>query len=297
MAEIPFQLLLILAAWSLFIFFRDQKERYIWLFNLFITLGMATKPVLFPFTFLIIIFSIYLFLRTKRKTFILAIGIPLIWIIGYSAWNYQRVGSIQYSSIQTANAVNYNLRYFVMSQEGAEAASKEVDRLYDACGSEATYAEKNRCLDQGVKKIIFNSPFKYALFHLKGSIRYFLDPGRFDLVTFFNIEEPDSPGFLTELNQNGLSGAIRLLRKQGWGLVFVLGLIFLFKLLKAAGFLIYIFRPGKDLPFRIFLVVLVGYLALVTGPLGASRFLLPVELLIIGGAAKGWLSLKIKDPV
>jgi hypothetical protein len=47
----------------------------------------------------------------------------------------------------------------------------------------------------------------------------------------------------------------------------------------------------EQLAFRIFLALLVGYLALVTGPLGASRFLLPVELFLIGGALLGWRSI------
>ena len=50
----------------------------------------------------------------------------------------------------------------------------------------------------------------------------------------------------------------------------------------------YLFRGHEQLQLRIFLIMLVGYLALVTGPLGASRFMVPVELLIIGGAVKGW---------
>ncbi|MCK4746619.1 MAG: hypothetical protein KAT15_06280, partial [Bacteroidales bacterium] len=219
MAEVPFQLLLVLAAWSVAMYFKDREDRYIWLFNLFITLGMATKPVLFPFAILTVLISVYLFLRTRRRTFLLAITIPVIWITGYSAWNYQRVGSAQYSSIQTANMVNYNLRYFVMSQQGADAASEKVDDLYATCGAESSYKEKNECLDRGVRKIILDSLIRYAFFHLKGSARYFLDPGRFDLVTFFNIREPDNPGFLNGLNQDGVSGAIRFLKNQGWGLV------------------------------------------------------------------------------
>jgi hypothetical protein len=183
--------------------------------------------------------------------------------------------------------INYNLRYFIMDQEGSNAASEEVDRLYSNCARETNYKEKNKCLGNGVRKYIQKSPVKYGLFHLKGCIRYFLDPGRFDLVTFFQIQEADSPGFLKALNKDGLSGAFIFFKNQGWGLVVILVLIALFKLVKVTGFLLYLFKSNEQLQLRIFLLVLVGYLALVTGPLGASRFLLPVELLIIGGAVKG----------
>ncbi|MCK5135639.1 MAG: glycosyltransferase family 39 protein [Bacteroidales bacterium] len=291
MAEIPFQLLLVLSAWSVFKYSEKQENRFIWLFNLFLTLGMATKPVLYPFVILTVLISIYMLLRTRKRAFLLAVGLPVIWIIGYSVWNYNRTGSSQYSSIQTANLVNYNLRYFLMNQEGAKAATVEIDRLYTFCGTSASYREKNNCLDQGVREVILDRPVKYALFHLKGSIRLFLDPGRFDLVKFFSIQESNTSGFLTELNQDGFAGAVRFLKQQGWWLVILLGLIAIFKLLKITGFLLYMFRKGDHLYPRIFIVLLVGYLALVTGPLGASRFLLPVELLIIGGAVKGWAPL------
>ena len=84
---------------------------------------------------------------------------------------------------------------------------------------------------------------------------------------------------------------LRFLKSQGWGLVLILAVIGLFKLFKLTGFMIYLFRGRRDLPFRIFLALLVGYMALVTGPLGASRFYLPVELLVIGASLKGWIQL------
>ena len=288
MSEIPFQLLLVLLAWSVFKYSAKQENRFIWLFNLFLTLGLATKPVLLPFAILTILISLYLFLRTRKRAFMLAICLPVIWIIAYSAWNYNRTGSAQYSSIQTANLVNYNMRYFLMHQDGTDVADERTDALYATCNASDSYRDKNRCLGKGVQEIILDRPVKYALFHLKGSFLFFLDPGRFDLVKFFNIRESNTPGFLTEINQDGFAGAVRSLKHQGWWLVILLGLIALFKILKITGFLLYIFRKGDHLYLRIFLVVLVGYLALITGPLGASRFLLPAELLIIGGAARGW---------
>lgn len=296
MAEIPFQLLLGLMVWTVYKYYRQQQDqnqqqfstnRYIWLFNLFLTLGMATKPVLFPFAVLTMLLSLLLFMKSRQWTFVLALILPVVWITFYSMWNFNRTGSTQYSSIQTANMVNYNMRYFIMGQRGSEAATMEVDRLYSTCESAASYKEKNKCLDQGVREVILDHPVKYGMFHLKGCVRYFLDPGRFDLVTFFNIREADSPGFLQAINKDGISGALKFLKSQGYGLVILLGLIALFKLVKISGFLIYLFRGKEELPLRIFLALLIGYLALVTGPLGASRFLLPVELLIIGGAVKG----------
>ncbi len=295
MAELLFQLLLVLMVWSVYCYFRYKESTYIWLFNLFLTLGMATKPVLFPFTFFILLISPLLFVRTRRRAFVWALCLPILWLAFYSVRNNYRTDSSQYSSVQTANLVNYNLRYFLMEQEGSDAAAAEVDRLYDACDSAMGYGEKNRCLQQGVKDKVLERPLKYGIFHLKGCLRYFIDPGRFDLVTFFNLEYPDSGGFLQKLNQGGLKGAFRFLKQQGVGMVAILVMIALLKLFKISGFILYLVRDKEQLPFRIFLTLLVGYLAFITGPLGASRFLLPIELLLIGAAVQGWSSLKLKD--
>ncbi len=295
MAELLFQLLLVLMTWSVYRYFKYKDSKYIWLFNLFLTLGMATKPVLFPFTFFILLISPFLFVRTRNRIFLWALCLPILWISFYSVRNNYQTDSSQYSSIQTANMVNYNMRYFLMEQEGSDAAAAEVDRLYAACDQSMGYMEKNRCLNQGVKEKILERPLKYGVFHLKGCLRYFIDPGRFDLVTFFNWEHPDSGGFLQKLNQEGLKGAFGFLKQQGLGMMVLLALIALFKLFKVSGFILYLVRDKELLPFKIFLALLVGYLAFVTGPLGASRFLLPVELLLIGAAVQGWCSLKLKN--
>jgi hypothetical protein len=187
--------------------------------------------------------------------------------------------------------VNYNLRYFIMAQEGSDQATELIDSLYVHCGEMTGYPEKNRCLMQGVRERIMNQPFAYGLYHLKGSVRYFLDPGRFDLATYFSLQTAESPGILKVVHQEGFTGIVRFMKSHGWGWVVVLGMIGIFKLLKLTGFLIFLFRGKSGLPFRIFLALLVGYLAIVTGPLGASRFLLPVELIITGAALKGWIML------
>jgi len=259
-----------------------------------LVLGMATKPVLFPFGLFTIFLSFLLFIIERKRTFLLAAIIPVLWISFYSEWNYERTGSVQYSSIQTANMINYNLRYYLVGQKGDDYATATIDQLYKECGSEATYTMKVGCLNSGVKNVIREAPLKYGLFHLKGCIRYFLDPGRFDLVSFFNLEKADSTGFLHTINKEGIPGAFNFLKSQGWGLILILAFIGLFKVVKITGFLLYLFRKNEQLQLRIFLFMLVAYLALATGPLGASRFLLPVELLIIGGSLQGWIPLVVK---
>ena len=290
MAEIPFQFILVLLVWCIYRYLESPTQnRYIWLFNLFLTIGMAIKPVLFPFAMIWMLGSILIFIRLRKAVFLVALLLPALWISAYTLRNYSRTGRVQYSSIQTTNLLNYNLRYFVVESEGSEAATEKVDAIYEKCGEESTYKLRSQCLEEGARKVIMEHPLKYAWFHLKGSFRFFFDPGRFDLLNFFHIQESDAPGFLYHLNQHGLKGILGFLKQQGPVLVGILVLIFLFKVLKIIGFLLYLFRSTQSSMFRLLLFGLVAYLALVTGPLGASRFILPVELLIIGAAAQGWI--------
>ena len=91
---------------------------------------MATKPVLYPFAAVMVLFSLYMSLVTRKSIWVLTLIIPLVWITVYRTWNYYRTGSTQYASIETANLVNYNLYYFIMNQEGAAVAAEKVDSLY-----------------------------------------------------------------------------------------------------------------------------------------------------------------------
>ena len=184
MAEIPFQLILVLMACCIYRYFsgashnedQHQKRRYVWSFYLLLTFGMATKPVLFPFLLPVAILSGFFFYRTRKRVWFTALALPVLWIAGYSFYNASRTGSVQYSSIQTANLVNYNLRYYLMATEGPDKAAEVVDELYRRCGDHGDYGEKNRCLTEGVREIILGEPLKYGFYHLKGSLRYFLDP-------------------------------------------------------------------------------------------------------------------------
>ncbi len=297
MAEIPFQLLLVLMGWSMYRFMESpDRGKYLWLFNLWLTLAMATKPVLFPLALIWLPVSLTLFILKRKTVFLTALLVPVLWISGYTIRNQLRTGSMQYSSIQTTNLLNYNLRYYLMQSEGAQAAADRVDDIYESCGNKGSYRLQTKCLKEGARKVMLERPLSYAWFHLKGCLRFFLDPGRFDLAHFFQIGESDAPGFLYYINQQGLKGIPALLRQQGPWLVGMLALILFFKIIKLAGFFLYLFKGREAKLFRWMLFGLVAYLSLITGPLGASRFILPVELLMTGAAAQGWVLLLFKKP-
>ena len=143
------------------------------------------------------------------------------------------------------------------------------------------YSDRMDVLSHGTREIIFDSPLRYAWFEVKGMIRFFIDPGRFDLVSFMGQHTKGGKGFLYYLNAQGLRGALRFLFSGGGGMSLLLVFILLANLIKTGGLLLFSLNSRVDPHIKIFLLLLILYIAFATGPLGASRFAMPLIPLVI----------------
>ncbi len=284
MAEILLQIVIMLAVLLMWLYLGSLERKYLWGYQFLLILSILIKPVMYLFVVPNFLFSIYLFIKRKRRLTLISGLLPLVFVIIYAGINQQRTGLYHVSSIQTTNLVDYNMYYFLMNREGAENAGKVKDQVYEQCAGTKDFKAHESCLKQQALEVIKEDPVAYALFHIKGIIRMFIDPGRFDLYNFFHIEKKDSRGFLFYLNQGGIRGAWHYFLEQPLLIILTLGFIALFNLVRLAGFLAFLFNRNVSPEFRILLVLLIGTIAAATGPLGASRFLLPVVLLITGGA-------------
>ena len=123
---------------------------------------------------------------------------------------------------------------------------------------------------------------------VQGMAALVLDPGRFDISQFLGLAPPSGGGFLVQVRAGTLWQAVsRLpLALLGW-----LGVV----LLANAARLVLAWRGFARLrnrePMlrygRWIAVALVLYIAVLTGPLGAARFLVPVWPLLLGLALVG----------
>jgi hypothetical protein len=133
----------------------------------------------------------------------------------------------------------------------------------------------------GIKAILENLT-AYTQVHILGCIKTIVDPGRFEIYTFFN--ETTNETSLTEMlfgrNWKGIKKSL----SANYLLVFVLLLGTLFSLLKLLGFL-FCLRSCKEMKF---LLLTIAYFVIITGPVGAARFFLPVSILFIVCSAIGW---------
>ncbi|WP_299520932.1 hypothetical protein [Winogradskyella sp.] len=119
----------------------------------------------------------------------------------------------------------------------------------------------------------------YLVFHAKGAVRIFIDPGRFDMVNFFklNSDVKNEVGLLKQINEGGLKSAIDYLKTQPLLIIICFNLVLLFNLIKFLGFLWFLIRKLKQSKLIIWIIFgFILYIAGLTGPLGASRFIIPV---------------------
>ncbi|RPH32372.1 MAG: hypothetical protein EHM93_09420 [Bacteroidales bacterium] len=281
MAETLFQFTLALGFYTLVQYFIKNSIRYLLYFNLILAISALVKPVMYLFVYPSFIVMLYIAFKDKSiKPLLLGI-IPIIIIQAYSFWNYKRTDYWHFSSIQTINLVHYNSYYFNAQIVGFDKAEQFLDNQISQANTIGSYTAKQKYLISTSRQVISENLFEYTVFHLKGMFRALFDPGRFDLSNFFGLEEKGNVGFLNQLNSNGVRGAISYLMQQNTLLIIALLLIGLANIIKVIGLSLFAFTRTIDIRFRLGVLALVGYIAFTAGPLGASRYMMPLIPFVI----------------
>lgn len=282
-----------------FKFIESKEVKYLLMFSITLIIGMLIKPVFYPFSFVMLIFWLIFLKRTMTRHHIIAAMLPILFVVLISSINQNRVGVSHYSSIQRINLLYYNANYFLMNQHGLDYASNYYDSIKEI-GYDMAYVEKYKIEEEAAIKIVKGNLFQYSLFHLKGSLRFFLDPGRFDIYNFFSFKTSNEEGFLEIINDDGISGVFNYLKQQNVIALLLLAISLMFNIFRLFGFVIFAssLRLQNSIQNyqKIFVVMLVLYIALATGPLGAARFAVPVVLLmnavVVLSVSNGWGKMK-----
>ncbi len=275
MSEIVFQFLIVSLLYQFTIVLKNKKMKSVLIFQMIIILLFLTKPVFYLFVIPNLVFGLFLVKRIKYLW--LGALIPIIALIGFSYWNYTRTGSYEISSIQNINLKDYNLKYFHTNVYGAKKALEINEKITSEINEIKEYSNREKT----TKKIAINYLKKdflnYVLFHFKGSVRMLFDPGRFDLYNFFSAEKSNKVGFLKILNDEGYRGIWNYIKMQPLFILISLPIILFFNFIKIAGFIFFGIKNCTKLSYSLwFMVILLGYIIGLTGPLGASRFMVPI---------------------
>ena len=275
------------------LYIQTRKQKYVALGAGFLMVAWLLKPVFYPLTIVFACGVISLAIRQKRVALALIGLMPAIGVGLYMEWNAQRTGYFHFSSIAEINLLHYNAAGVVRRVEGPAAEEKWVAKVLRVADAQPDFASRQEVIQSAAAKVLWAHPLIYALQHVQGMAALFLDPGRFDISQFLGLRPPAGGGLLAQARAGGLG---RALGRLPLGLLGGLGLVFLANVARLALAVRGFRRLGHGAPFlrwgRWGAVGLLFYVALLTGPLGAARFLVPVWPLLLGlalfGLADGW---------
>jgi hypothetical protein len=285
MSEVIFQFFLILTFYYAVLFFQNNHKKYIIGYSIAIILAAYTKPVMYLFVIPSLFYMIYLSLKIKKWYPTLIGLIPIIAVLFIFTWNHKRTNHYEYSSIQTINLLNYNTRLFILSKQGFSESEKIIDSIYKKADLISDYSQKTKFLNQSSVSILKDNFLSYTVYHLQGSFYSILDPGRFDIANFFliNTKKLEQNGILYHLNNGGFRSVFNFLSSTySISLLLLLGIILTFNLFKLICFIFFIFNPKITFNLKIITCSLFFYIVFLAGPVGASRYLIPLVPIIIG---------------
>ncbi|MCI1189288.1 hypothetical protein MON38_17835 [Hymenobacter sp. DH14] len=288
MSEGMLQILLLGLVAALLAFYRTGKWRY-WLgAAAAVALALLLKPVCGLLAGAFALAGLVAGWRTRQAWAVIIGLLPLLVAGAYMAWNQQRTGYFHFSSITEINLLHYNAAGVVRQVDGAAAEEAWVAKVLRAANAQQSFAARQQLIQTEAGAVLRAHPWVYARQHLLGMMTFFLDPGRFDISEFLGLAPLAGGGLLAQVRAGGLWRAIGQLP---WGLLAGLLLILLANitrlLLAVRGFRELGQGTGPERAGRWLAVGLLAYLALMTGPLGAARFLMPAWPLLLALALAG----------
>lgn len=283
MSEMLLQTAVVAMAGAGLLFIKTCRRRYFAGAAGALVMALLVKPVFYPVT--VIFAGAGLLLAWQRRRIELAlIGlVPVVGVIVYMEWNMQRTGYFHFSSIAEINLLHYNAAGVVRQLAGPAAEEQWVTSVLREADAQADFAARQQLIQSRAGVILWAHPAVYARQHVQGMAALFLDPGRFDVSQFLGLVPPAGGGLLAQVRAGGLWRALGHLPlgMLGWlGAVLMVNVVRL--VLAGRGFLL-LGNSGPTLRYGRWVAAgLLLYVALLTGPLGAARFLVPVWPLLLG---------------
>lgn len=296
MAEMLFQTLVLAAFWFMvqFLVFHAHWKNLLW-YHLFIAATVVVKPVMLYFWIFNIVFLLFLVWRRKLNWKLLPQAIiPVLPILLVSWFNLQQTGYFHYSSMKSINLLQYNAKFALYGAEGPEAGQEQINEIEEKAETIEDFGQKQEYIQSAATEQVMSHLPAYIKIHLKGMVNMLLDPGRFDIVNYFKPERRGAPGMLYYFGRYGYKGIFEMARNMPPWLIMMLILVMVWNVtLLTAGF-IFLMNKQVSLEVRIFLLLLVGYIVFMTGPVGAARYKVAIypEMLFALCFAYDWIKTK-----
>lgn len=254
-----------------------------------VLLGFAilVRPIAQFLPFVYVAYIIF-FWQSQRMRRVACVIVGVIVVV--SPWMYRNqvlFGSWNISSVGAANLALYNSPAF--SEWRPEPRAQEVLAAFEESQralpqDTALSLERSDVFVHTFREVIAGREFQYATFHVLKTVPFFITDGLRDIVRLFGVDIGSIPNLSTLILSGDIASVVAYMRTGSlaimllvlgsgfWAIVLAL---FIYGTIRAG-----IRREGVIL----LLTCLVGYFALLTGPVSNARYRLPVEGFLIFGA-------------
>jgi 4-amino-4-deoxy-L-arabinose transferase-like glycosyltransferase len=289
MTETVLQFLIVVAFYTFVKFLANpQKANYIYLNNMVLAIAVLTKPVMLYFW--VINLLVLIATGIKYRKFLLPLPVLLIPAV-MLVWmenNKETTGYRHYSSITHVNLKDYNTKYFLLNKYGEDVADSTIAQINNKAATLPSYKEQAEYIKDTTISIILGDVWGYGKFHAKGMVNFVGDPGRFDYVNFFNIEQTGEVGLMHYISKGNMGELIDFLKTQPLLLIIVMLLSIVANGVVLVLALTLLLVRNMSLIAKLYLILFVVYIWFLTGAIGAARFKIPIYPLLIIAAALGW---------
>jgi hypothetical protein len=286
MAEMLFQTMLTLAFYfSLKYFLKRNANDFLWL-NVFLSLAVLVKPVFYLFYIPWIIFVIWYFIKWKINSKIIYFALMLPATILVISWrNYKLTNVFQYSSVHENHVTNFSLRNAIQYEKGRTFADSVVTNIIAKAKEKVSYKEYREYLMTENYRLLNEYKTSFILLSIKGMLQFFIDPGRWDLFSFFDRIPEDNPkGFYDHFKEEGIKGAVKYVSSFSPLLIIYLIICAFVNIFILIMFIFFLSNKTIASAIRLFAFLLIMYIAMVTGLMGSARYrtaVYPVLLFVI----------------
>ena len=163
-----------------------------------------------------------------------------------------------------------------------------MDAVLQQANAQSDFGARQRLIRAQAVAMLWAHPMGYARQQVQGMAAFFTDPGRFDVSQFLGLPPLAGGGLLAQVRAGTLLRAVTNLPLPLLGGLAIVLLANIVRLVLAVRGFGRLSTSGPMLRYGRWVAVgLLLYVAILTGPLGAARFLMPVWPLLLGLALVG----------
>jgi hypothetical protein len=162
MADLLLEFLLFLAFLFLIRYHQSKKGFDIFSFNLFLALALFTKPIMLYFWIPNLVYSIYLYMKSRNYVIILSFLLLPFMAFIWSLRNMNKTEVFMYSSAKSQNLLDFNAGSVLKFLHGDKESKEIIGKILNLSQVKKSYPEKTEFLLNTASQIISDNLGEYS---------------------------------------------------------------------------------------------------------------------------------------